>query len=126
MNTQSAEFHKQLDEDWNYWMSEHPELATAYGYPGQNMRWTDYSRKAIDARENYLKNSLRRLQVIDRTSLAGEDQISFELYRDILETAIRGLEFHNDAIPIKGVIPHNLGMPMNQLEGVQQDIPHIL
>jgi uncharacterized protein (DUF885 family) len=127
MNTQqSEEFRKQLDENWNYWMTEYPELATAYGYPGQNMRWTDYSRNAIDARENYLKNSLSRLQEIDRTRLAGEDQTSFDLYCDILETSVRGLEFHNDAIPIKGVIPHNLMMPINQLEGVQQDIPHIL
>ena len=34
----------QLDEDWQYWMKEYPELATAVGYPGQNGRWTDYSR----------------------------------------------------------------------------------
>jgi uncharacterized protein (DUF885 family) len=127
MNTQSLDvFHNQLDEDWNYWMTQYPELATAYGYPGQNMRWSDYSGNAIDARENYLKKSLRRLQAIDRKHLNREDQISFDLYRDILETAVRGLEFHNDAIPIKGVIPHNLMMPVNQLEGVQQDIPHIL
>ena len=33
------------------------------------------------------------------------------------------MKFHNDAIPIKGVIPHNLMMPVNQMEGVQQDIP---
>ena len=106
-------------------MTQYPETATAYGYPGQNMRWTDYSPSAINAREEYLKKSLDRLRAIDRSPMTREDQISYDLYHDVLENAIKGLEFHNDAIPIKGVIPHNLRMPMNQLEGVQQDIPHV-
>jgi len=126
MDVHSADiFRAQLDEDWTYWMTQYPETATAYGYPGQNMRWTDYSPSAIDARAEYLKKSLGRLQAIDRSQLTQGDQISYDLYRDVLESAVKGLEFHNDAIPIKGVIPHNLRMPMNQLEGIQQDIPHI-
>ena len=113
----------QLDEDWRYWMTQYPELATAYGYPGQNMRWTDYSQPAIGARADYLKKSLDRLKEIDRAQLSAEQQVNYDLYRDLLDTAVKGLEFHNDAIPIKSVIPHNLLMPVNQLEGIQQDIP---
>ena len=41
----------------------------------------------------------------------------------MIASAVAGLEFQNDALPLRGVIPHNLLMPMNQLEGVQQDIP---
>ena len=52
--------------------------------------------------------------------------MNYDLYHDLLETAVQGLDFHNDAIPIKGVIPHNLRMPMNQLEGVQHDIPRMI
>src|SRR5262249_54765133 len=126
MNMHSADvFREQLDQDWKYWMAQYPELATAYGYPGQNMRWTDYSTDVIEERAEYLSTSLRRLQAIDRAQLIREDQISYDLYHDILETAVAGLEFHNDAIPIKGVIPHNLMMLMNQLEGIQHDIAHI-
>ncbi len=113
----------QLDEDWRYWMTQYPEFATAYGYPGQNMRWTDYSQPAIGARADYLKKSLDRLKEIDRAQLSAEQQVNYDLYRDLLDTAVKGLEFHNDAIPIKSVIPHNLLMPVNQLEGIQQDIP---
>jgi len=116
----------QLDEDWRYWMTQYPELATAYGYPGQNMRWTDYSQPAIGARADYLKKSLDRLKEIDRAQLSAEQQVNYDLYRDLLDTAVKGLEFHNDAIPIKSVIPHNLLMPVNQLEGIQQDIPRAL
>src|SRR5207244_6073457 len=64
-----------------------------------------------------------RLKTIGREQLDSEDQTNYDLYRDLLETAVNGLEFHNDAIPIKSVIPHNLLMPMNQIEGVQQDVP---
>jgi uncharacterized protein (DUF885 family) len=125
-NKQSREaFRQQLDDDWKYWMTQYPELATAFGYPGQNMRWTDYSQSAIDARADYLKKSSDKLKAIDRTQLPPDEQVNYDLYRDLLETAVRGLEFHNDAVPIKGVIPHNLLMPINQLEGIQQDIPHV-
>ena len=49
---------KQFDDDWKYWMTQYPEAATAFGYPGQNTRWTDYSQPSNDERANYLKKSL--------------------------------------------------------------------
>jgi len=116
----------QLDDDWKYWMTQYPEVATQFGYPGQNARWTDYSQPAIDARAQYLKESAGRLMAIDRASLEANDQLNYDLYRDVLDTAVAGLPFHNDALPIRGVVPHNLLMPINQLEGVAQDIPRII
>ena len=116
----------QLDEDWRYWMNEHPELATAVGYPGQNGRWTDYSDAAVDRRAQYVKDSLQRLLSIDRGQLAINDQLNYDLYRDLIATAIAGLEFHNDAVPIRGVVSFNLLMPVNQLDGVQQSVPRAI
>ena len=89
----------QFDDDWKYWMAEYPELATAYGYPGQNSRWTDYSGSAIAAREDYLKKSLLRLNAIDRSQIPKEEQLNYDLYRELLETAVEGLAFQNDANP---------------------------
>src|SRR5436189_4800620 len=104
-NRSSDALRSQLEEDWKYWMTQYPELATAYGYPGQNMRWTDYSQAAIDARAMYLRKSAERLNGIDRAQLSPEEQVNYDLYRDLLDTAVKGLEFHNDAIPFKSVIP---------------------
>jgi uncharacterized protein (DUF885 family) len=70
-----------------------------------------------------LKKSLERLSAIDGAQLDAGDQLNQDLYRDLLQTAVQGLEFENDAVPIRGVIAHNLLMPINQLEGIQQDIP---
>ena len=125
-NRTANALHTQLDDDWKYWMTQYPEMATAFGYPGQNMRWTDYSQPAIDARADYLRRSFDRLKGINRAELDSEAQIDYDLYRELLETAVKGLEFHNDASPIKGVVPHNLLMPVNQMEGVQQDIPRTM
>jgi uncharacterized protein (DUF885 family) len=115
-----------LAEDWKYWMAQYPETATSLGFPGQDARWTDYSRPAIDARNTYLRASVDRVRAIDRARLSPGDQLTYDLYLDLLQTAVQGLEFDNDAMPMRSVIPHNLSMPINQLEGIPQDIPRII
>ncbi|MEZ5317181.1 MAG: DUF885 domain-containing protein [Vicinamibacterales bacterium] len=116
-------FKRELADDWQYWMDQYPELATQFGEPGRNGRWTDYSPEAIAAREAYLRASADRLASEDRASLSPADRLDYDLYRDSIDSAVQGLAFHDDAVPIKGVIPHNLFMPMNQLEGLAQDVP---
>jgi uncharacterized protein (DUF885 family) len=112
-----------LADDWQYWMTQYPELATAVGYPGQNGRWTDYSQPAIDARATHLQRSRDRLAAIDRAQLPAGEQLDYDLYRGLLESAVKGLDFHNDALPIRNVVVRNLLMPVNQLEGLPQDVP---
>jgi uncharacterized protein (DUF885 family) len=115
-----------LDEDWKYWMAQYPETATALGYPGQDARWTDYSPAAIAARANYLRQTMTRLDGVGGTQLPPEDQLNYDLYRDMIATAIEGLDFGNDAMPLRGVSPGNLRMPVNQMDGVQQGIPRTI
>ena len=121
-----AAFRAQLDEEWKFWMEQYPEAATQVGYPGQNARWTDYSQAAIDGREAYLKKSLERLRGVNRDHLEPHDQLNYDLYRDLLQTAVDGLRFHNDAMPLRFVTAGNLMMPVNQMGGVQQDIPRLI
>jgi uncharacterized protein (DUF885 family) len=124
--TPAEAFRAQLDDDWKFWMAQYPEIATAFGYPGQNARWTDYSPAAIERRDNYLKKSLMRAGSIDPGALPAADQLNHTLYKDLLQTAVDGLQFHNDALPIRGVTARNLMMPVNQMDGVQQDIPRVI
>jgi uncharacterized protein (DUF885 family) len=121
-----AAFKAQLDDEWKYWMEQYPETATLLGYPGQNARWTDYSRAAIDARSAYLKQSLERVRSLNRAHLDTRDQLNYDLYLDLLQTAVDGLRFHNDAMPLRFVTAANLMMPVNQMGGVQQDVPRII
>ncbi len=123
---QTDSFKALLAEDWNYWMREYPEVATGLGISGHNARWTDYSPAAIDARKAYLRQLLPRVTAIDRAGLPVADQLNYDLYRDMIASAVDGLEFENDALPLRSVIPRNLLAPMNQLEGAQQDIPRVI
>jgi uncharacterized protein (DUF885 family) len=124
--TPLTRFHAQLDDDWKYWMAQYPESATLIGYPGQDARWTDYSANAIESRETYLKKSVARLASVDAAALPADQQLNYSLYKDLLQTAVEGLAFHNDAVPIRGVTSRNLLMPMNQMDGIQQDIPRVM
>ncbi|MBL9137603.1 MAG: DUF885 family protein [Verrucomicrobiales bacterium] len=122
----SAALRTFLDDDWKYWMAQYPEAATVLGYPGQNARWTDYSEGAIAARNDQLRRSLDRLKTIDRAGLEAPDQLDYDLYLEMLQSAVTGLDFGNDALPLRQVVPHNLYMPVNQLEGMLQDVPRTL
>jgi uncharacterized protein (DUF885 family) len=112
-----------LAADWNYWISEYPENATLFGYPGENGRWTDYSRQAIVRRNRHLEESLVALDAIPRGELPAGEQLNYDLYREQLETAIAGVAFHDDAFPFMTVSPMNLYMPINQVSGMQQYVP---
>jgi uncharacterized protein (DUF885 family) len=122
----AADFRAFLDAEWRYWMAQYPEAATAAGVPGVHDRWTDYSPAAIEARKQALTTALSKLRSFDRAALTADDQLNLDLYAEMLESAVRGLDFGNDALPIRAVIPHNLLMPMNQIEGVQQDLPRTI
>lgn len=122
----SQAMYDQFDRDWQYWMTQYPEVAASFGVPGGEGRWTDYSRDAITARATYVRESLDRLKFVDRAPLGEADQLNYDLYRQMLEAAVEGLDLQNDAIPIRGVTARNLMMPMNQMEGLQQDIPRTI
>ena len=120
------DFRAFLAEDWAYWMSAGPEAATAAGVAGHNGRWTDYSPNAIAERSARVRQTLDRLGRIDVRGLSESDRLNVDLYRGMIKNAVDGLAFDNDPFPLPGVIPHNLAMPINQMEGIPQDIPRII
>jgi uncharacterized protein (DUF885 family) len=122
----AQKFRKFLDEDWKLWMEQYPEMATSVGYPGQNARWTDDSPAGIDARKRHLNDSLAALKKISRDTLPAGEQLSYDLYRELLETAEEGLTYGDDSMPFRSVVPRNLWMPINQMEGIQQSAAETL
>ncbi len=115
-----------LAADWQYWVEQYPENATAYGYPGENNRWTDYSPEAIAARNRHLHQSLAELEAIPRNQLPASEQLNYDLYREQLELTIEGLKYHGDAFPLQTEFPGSLYMPLSQMGGVQQYIPDVI
>jgi uncharacterized protein (DUF885 family) len=116
----ARKFRQYLQDDWKQWMEEYPEMATQVGYPGQNRRWTDPSPAGYAAHEKHLRASLKTLLSIRRQDLPAGEQLNYDLYRQLLETAVEGLQYGDDPMPIHGVVPANRWMPINQMEGIQQ------
>ncbi len=122
----AKEFRAYLDADWNLWMEQYPEMATEVGYPGQNRKWSDDSPQGIAARKTHLTESLKKLKAISREALPKGEQLNFDLYRDLLETAEQGLQYGDDPNPFRNVVPANLWMPLNQMAGPQQGTAAVL
>jgi uncharacterized protein (DUF885 family) len=110
-----------LGADWQRWMTEYPEVATHVGFPGQDDRWTDDSPAGIARRKKHLTDSLATLKAIDRGGLSAGEQLNFDLYLELLETAKEGLQYGDDPFPFRSVVPRSLWMPLNQMGGIQQD-----
>jgi len=116
----TRKFRAYLGEDWKRWLVEYPGMATAVGFPGQNRRWADESPSGIEVRIRHLHESLAQLKSISRDALPAREQFNYDLYRELLETADEGLQYGDDPIPFRNVVPGSLWMPMNQLDGIQQ------
>ena len=110
-----------FDADWRRWMEEYPEIATHVGYPGQNDRWTDDSPAGIERRKKHLAGSLATLKTISRSDLPAGEQLNFDLYLELLETASESLQYGDDPLAFRNVVPRNLWMPLNQMGGLQQE-----
>ncbi|PZM85539.1 MAG: DUF885 domain-containing protein [Candidatus Melainabacteria bacterium] len=89
-------------------MREYPEWATSVGFPGQNGRWTDMSMAAIERRKKELTAPLEALKSIDRSKLAKDDQLNYDLFDYGLKMSLKESQFPNEL------------MPINQLQGVQE------
>jgi uncharacterized protein (DUF885 family) len=120
-NDVSRKFRGYLEEDWKRWMVEYPEQATAAGFPGQNRRWRDDSPAGIEARKRHLHESAAALKAFSRDSLPHARQINLDLYSDLLSAAEEGLQFGDDPLPFRNVVPQNLWMPISQMGGVPQE-----
>jgi uncharacterized protein (DUF885 family) len=119
-NAATRKFRSYLEEDWKRWMVDYPELATAAGFPGQNRRWSDDSLAGLEARKKHLHESVAALKIFSRDSLPPTEQLNYDLYSDLLSTAEEGLQYGDDPLPFRNVVPQNNWMPINQMSGVQQ------
>jgi uncharacterized protein (DUF885 family) len=113
-------FRSFLDADWKRWMQEYPDVATSVGYPGQNNRWTDDSPAGIEKRKKHLAESIAQLKTFHADALPESEKLNFDLYSQLLETSQQGLQYGDDPMPFRFVVPRSLWMPLNQMEGIQQ------
>jgi uncharacterized protein (DUF885 family) len=115
-----------LEADWKRWMEEYPEVATQFGFPGQNTRWMNDSPAGIASRKQHLAESIAELHRFQSDALPDKEKLNFDLYKQLLEESQEGLQYGDDPFPFRSVVPRNLLMPINQMEGIQQNAPDTL
>jgi uncharacterized protein (DUF885 family) len=109
-----------LDEDWKRAMVDQPEGATWLGFPGQNRRWSDNSPQGIELRKKHLRDSIATLKMIHREELPEVEKLNYDLYGRFLADLEEGMQYGDDAGG------GSLVMPMNQMDGIQQNAAQIL
>jgi len=107
---EAERLHRLFDLQWQYTMEEYPEFATYVGWPGQNHRWSDVSLEAIERRNREMEVPARVLATIDRGALGDADQLHHDLFRRGVEESLEGRHFKGEY------------MPVNQMQGVQQNV----
>src|SRR6202011_2914259 len=90
------------------------------GFPGQNRRWQDDSPAGLEARKRHLHESTAQLKSTSRAALPASEQLNYDLYADLLQTSEEGLQYGDDPMPFRNVVPQNNWMPLNQMSGIQQ------
>ena len=111
---EARRLHHLFDAAWRYSLEEYPELATYVGVPDHNHRWMDLSREAIARRKVELEIPARVLETIDRAQLAPADQDHFDLFARSTEEGLEGRRYPSEL------------MPLNQMQGVQQNVAQML
>jgi uncharacterized protein (DUF885 family) len=113
-SSQRKKLDELFDRIWDWRLNSFPEFATYVGVSGHDDRWTDLSLEAIAQRQRDQRQFLAELETIDSSELDADAQLDRELIRKGLQTSIEGFRFHSEYLAI------------NQLGGVQQDVPQLL
>jgi len=113
-------FRAYLDADWKQWLSEYPELATGVGERAYNRKWPDDSPEGIEARRRHLHESLATLKKIERATLPESEHLNYDLYLNLLQTSEESLQYGDDPMPFRNVVPGSTVLPLSQMGGIPQ------
>src|SRR5262245_20117543 len=79
-NANTTQLHQLFDQDWDYQMEQNPVRASLLGDRRWNDRWADLRQETLHAQYEHARETLKRLQGIDRSKLAAQDQLSYDVF----------------------------------------------
>jgi uncharacterized protein (DUF885 family) len=110
----SERLRKFFDLYWLTQLRQAPTYATYVGVPGFDDRLGDGSPETIELSRRISRQELAALASIDRSRLAPAEQVNYDLARWRVEQEIEGERFHSEFLSL------------NQLSGIQQELPLLL
>jgi uncharacterized protein (DUF885 family) len=123
---EAATLHALLDQEWEWTLQEFPEFATNVGDNRYNDKLTDLSASAMERRKAHEREVADRIREINRARLAGQDVVSYDLFRLEAERSVARQRFPLGKIPAAGgfVLPLEWE-PVSPMHGVHLDIPSL-
>lgn len=120
--------HRLLDAEWEWRLAQFPERATSLGDHRYDDRLTDRSAVAIAARREHHRELRAAVRAIDRTRLAGEDRLSWEVLDFVTDLDVRGDALYLSAAPGKDLPFSSDDSPLaiNQMSGPQLSLPQLV
>ncbi|HEX7706985.1 MAG TPA: DUF885 domain-containing protein [Thermoanaerobaculia bacterium] len=104
--TDAQRLHELFAERWEAQLRDNPEAATYLGDRRFDDRLTDLSDAAWKRRRAANRETLARIEAIDRAKLSEADRLNYDLFRILAVAAVEGDRF-----------PHELA-PLNQMGGI--------
>ncbi|WP_226996490.1 DUF885 domain-containing protein [Thalassotalea crassostreae] len=103
---ESEKLYSIIDEDWQRFMKQVPEMASYLGDKRYNQKWTDMSIEAMNVAHQQDKAVLEKLATIDEKMLNSTDKTNYDLFKWQTQSNIEKYKYSAHL------------MPINQLEGV--------
>ncbi|TXK64926.1 DUF885 domain-containing protein [Alkalisalibacterium limincola] len=96
----SQALHALFEADFERSLQENPLLATALGDPRYNDRLPELGPQARERQQQAVRDSLARLEAIDRGALGAADQLNYDIYLTLLEEQVERAAYRTDLMPI--------------------------
>ena len=103
-----------LAEEWEYELRESPEQATTVGDYRYNDRWDDISLGHVQVRKHDALEWISRFQAVDTSAFPEQEKLSQLLMLRNLKQRIKGIDFKT------------YEMPVDQIGGLQLQIPEFV
>jgi len=98
--TEGEKLHQLYAEEWEWQLRDNPEGATLMGDRRYDDRLTDRSSDAYARRREHVRESLTRIQAIDRTKLSAADKLNYDVFLDQIRISADGERFPSEVTPI--------------------------
>ncbi|MFP5245914.1 MAG: DUF885 domain-containing protein [Thermoanaerobaculia bacterium] len=92
--------HRLFEDEWQWQLRDDPEEATILGEPGHDDRLQDRSAKAYASRREHNRETLQKIEAIDRAKLSAEDQLNYDLFLLQTRMLVEGDRFPAEILPI--------------------------
>ncbi len=99
-SAETDKLNKIIAEEWQWQLRDDPESATSLGERGHDDRLQDRSAAAWQRRRAHNRETLARVEGIDRTKLGAEDQLNYDLFLLQAKLAVEGDQFPYELVPL--------------------------